>query len=38
MFENFFLAFLASRAKAVDNQAARQKSLILTKKIIRERK
>ena len=30
--------FLASRAKAVDNQAARQKSLIFTKKIIRERK
>ena len=29
---------LASRAKTVDSHAAWQKSLILTKKIIRERK
>ena len=32
MFGKYFLGFLASRTKTVDNQAAWQKSLIFTEK------
>ena len=38
MFEKYFLGFLASRAKTVDNRAAWQKSLIFTEKEDKENK
>ena len=38
MFEKYFLGFLGSRAKTVDNRAAWQKSLIFTEKEDKEKK